>query len=227
MLKDNLAILKTIKDGQKRPDGIFGSFMTRPISHIFAFIALKLRLTPNGVSIASFLFSILAIFPIAIDFFPAKNRIIAVTLWWFGAILDSSDGDLARYLKTGNPFGAWLDSFLDRIKEIAIFSTLGWLAYKNNGDIYLLLTIMAISANLLSGYISDTKKMFLSGVRKPEIAFSKKYSFGMVDTRDFFVILAIILAQPEAIIWLYATVFNIAVLFQFAVFYKKFGIKRQ
>jgi hypothetical protein len=44
---NNNGICRKIKLLQKSPDGIFGSFMTRPVSHFFAAASYKLHLSPN------------------------------------------------------------------------------------------------------------------------------------------------------------------------------------
>ncbi len=146
-----------------------------------------------------------------------------IALWWIGAILDASDGDLARYQKSGSLFGAWLDSFFDRIKEFSFFALLGYLLFKKSGDeIYLLLGILSIFTNIMSGYISDTKKLFLKGKRQPELKFSSKYSFGMADTRDFIIIVASASGYFQAPLWIYSTIFLGALCYQLGSFIIKY-----
>jgi phosphatidylglycerophosphate synthase len=217
--------IKKIKSLQKRPDGIFGSFMTRPVSHIFAFISSKLHLSPNIVSFLSFLFciagGIILIFSQTWLFL-----ILSIICWWLGAILDAADGDLARYLNAGTPFGGWFDSFLDRLKEFFIFAVFGYLAWKKfDNEIYLLLGIISIFTNVMSGYISDTKKLFIKEKRKPEIKFNSKYSFGMVDTRDFVVILSLVLNDMRIALWIYSTVFVLLLLGQAGKFVFEYSRK--
>jgi len=215
--------LRAIKQIQKRPDGIFGSFMTRPVSHVFAFVALKLRMTPNIVSFLSFVFCALGVAALIPGPEEYPYLIAAIALWWFGAILDAADGDLARYAKMGTPFGGWFDSFLDRIKEFMIFAAFGYFTFKIHGDeLYLLLGIVSIFTNVMSGYVSDTKKLFISG-RTPEIQISKKYSFGMVDTRDFVVILSLALNEMRIALVTYSTLFLLALCGQIVIFIRKYA----
>ena len=113
-------ILREIKKGQKRPDGIFGSFMTRPVSHIVAYLFKRIHFSPNMVSFISFVLCAYACLMLLM--FQKNIWIFAASalVWWMGAILDAADGDLARYTKTGSDFGAWFDSYLDRFKEFLI-----------------------------------------------------------------------------------------------------------
>jgi len=153
--------LNEIKKLQKRPDGIFGSFMTRPVSHIVAYISNILKLTPN---IVSFISLVLCLITCSILFFNQMycSFIVAAILWWFAAIFDVADGDLARYIGKSSTFGGWLDSLFDRMKELLIFGVLGYVAYKNyNNELYLLLGFLSIFTNVMSGWISDTKKLLI------------------------------------------------------------------
>lgn len=215
--------LKEIKKLQKRPDGIFGSFMTRPVSHVFAYISYKLSWTPNFVSFLSIVFCLIGV--IILFLYPSYYPFIllAAAMWWIGAIFDAADGDLARFSGQGSQFGGWFDSFLDRIKEFMIFSLLGYLVFKQyNNEIYLLAGFLSVFTNIMSGYISDTKKLFITG-RAPEIKFSSKYSFGMVDTRDFFVILSLVLNEYRIALAVYSTVFMLALAIQVFRFIRKYS----
>lgn len=214
--------IKEIKSLQKKPDGFFTTFFSRPVSHIFAYIAYRLKITANGVSILSFV-ACLGSFVVLLFANSRIDYIYAGLLWWFGAILDSADGDLARFSKKMSPFGGWLDSFLDRIKEFLIFGLVGYLAYKQfQNEIYLLLALLSIFSTVMSGYISDTKKLFVTK-RTLEVQISKNFSFQMVDTRDFFVTVAIMSLRFRELLWLYSTLFIAAVIVQFMLFYKKYS----
>ena len=221
----NNGLCKKIKLLQKHPDGIFGSFMTRPVSHLFAAASYKLHLSPNIVSFFSFVFCVAGG---SVLFFPEIPYYIflSIALWWLGAIFDAADGDLARFVDGGTPFGGWFDSFLDRLKEFLIFAIFGYLSWKKyNDELYLLLGLISIFSNVMSGYISDTKKLFINVKRKPEIVFSNNYSFGMVDTRDFVVIVSLFLGDFRIALITYSTLFAGLIFFQTLRFYYKYGRK--
>jgi len=214
--------LNEIKKLQKRPDGIFGSFMTRPVSHIVAYISNILKLTPN---IVSFISLVLCLITCSILFFNQMHCsfIVAAILWWFAAIFDAADGDLARYIGKSSTFGGWLDSLFDRMKELLIFGVLGYVAYKNyNNELYLLLGFLSIFTNVMSGWISDTKKLLIEK-RDVEIKLSKKYCLGMVDTRDFIIIVSLLLHEIRLALFLYSTLFLLVLLYQIILFYKRYA----
>lgn len=213
--------LKEIKKLQKRPDGIFGSFMTRPVSHVVAYMSYKIGLSPNVVSFISFVLCSAAVSVLLIQ--NNNNYIIAALVWWLAAIFDAADGDLARYANLASPFGGWFDSLLDRMKEFMIFSVLGYLAFKQfQNEIYLLMGVLSVFSNVMSGWISDTKKLFIDN-RQVEISLSKKYSLGMVDTRDFFVIVSLLLGEIRLSLYAYSTFFILVLMYQIVKFYVKYG----
>ncbi len=215
-------ILKEIKAGQKKPDGIFGSFMTRPVSHIAAYISMIMRFSPNAVTVFSFIMCAAACIMLVFDR-SYTYALIAAALWWTGAILDAADGDLARYLNAGTKFGGWLDSLLDRFKEFIIFSVFGYFAWVDYSDVsYLYLGALSVFSNTMSGYITDTKKLFIDGKREPALKINGKYMFSMVDTRDFFVILSLVLVDMRIALWAYGTFFIALLGGQIILFIKKY-----
>lgn len=217
--------LNEIKKLQKRPDGIFGSFMTRPVSHIVAYISFKLGLSPNVVSFISFILCGISVLTLILHN-EYKWYVVSALLWWLAAIFDAADGDLARYSKQASAFGGWFDSLLDRMKEFMIFSALGYITFKNyNNELYLLLGILSVFSNVMSGWISDTKKLFIEK-RKVEISISKNFSLGMVDTRDFVIIVSLLLHEIRLALFLCSTLFLLVLLYQIILFYKRYAHKQ-
>ncbi len=217
-----LSELDKIKSMQKTPDGIFGSFMTRPVSHIIAYLCYKLKFSPNFVSFISF---ILCGISVAIVYCNKSYtiNIIAAIIWWLAAIFDAADGDLARYSHKASPFGGWFDSLLDRMKEFMIFSVFGYIAFRDyNNEVYLLLGILSVFSNVMSGWISDTKKLFVKS-RTVEITLSKKYSLGMV---DFFVIASLCAHEIRISLIIYSTIFMCVLIYQIIKFYCSYGRSR-
>ena len=231
--------LSEIKKIQKMPDGLFGSFMTRPVSHIAAYLFKRLHFSPNMVTFLSFVLCGFACLMLLLFRINTTLLIFTAVFWWGGAILDAADGDLARYTNTGSSFGGWFDSYLDRIKEFIIFGTLGYLTFKGYGisgwgnifttdfgpELYLFLGFFSIFSNVMSGWITDTKKIFCNGERKVEIKLSSRYSFGMVDTRDFFVILSLLAGEFRIALFVYGFFFPVVIAMQTGLFLKRYSSK--
>jgi CDP-diacylglycerol---glycerol-3-phosphate 3-phosphatidyltransferase len=102
------------------PIGVLGRwlyFIQRPLVRI----AIALRLTANAMSGAGVIFGL------------GAGGLAAMGLWgWAGLSLaasawcDAIDGEIARATRTQGKAGAFLDSNLDRIIEIALFAGITW-----------------------------------------------------------------------------------------------------
>jgi phosphatidylglycerophosphate synthase len=94
----------------------------RPLSRLLAKILAKTTIHPNLISIFGFVATIVVCI-IIILIYPlnklSSNVITAVALY-IAYLFDKVDGDLARYKKLSSLRGAYLDSFLDRVEEIAL-----------------------------------------------------------------------------------------------------------
>lgn len=218
-------VISKIRLIQKKPDGIFGTMMTRPVSPYVTYVAFRAGISANAISVLSMLFCISAL-PVLLFAQSPAGWITAALLWWMGAIFDASDGDLARFTKTQTLFGGWLDSMFDRMKEFLIFTAFGFIAYKFYGNyLWLIAGSFAAFTCVFSGYISDTKKLLNGGFRKPQVQFNKKFLLGMVDTRDFFIILSLFAGNVRIAIVLYCTLFLLGAGWQFLLVIKNYGIR--
>lgn len=75
--------------------------------------------TPDAITVAGLAFSLLAALLFARGAFLAAALVLAVT-----GLCDMLDGDVARLRGATSPFGAFLDSTLDRLGEGALFGGL-------------------------------------------------------------------------------------------------------
>ncbi|MCY0870468.1 MAG: CDP-alcohol phosphatidyltransferase family protein [Firmicutes bacterium] len=106
----------------KRPVDIWTQHLYYFFSLRFVYAIRKTRITPNQVTLLSFLVFLVAA---ALFFRGTRSDIIAgVCLQQASFVLDCADGQLARYKKIFSPFGAWLDQTADRVKEFLLILTL-------------------------------------------------------------------------------------------------------
>lgn len=95
-------------------------------SHIFGDRLVALiqdsKITPNHLTILSLFMAVAASFFIAFGSY--AGLVTGAVLLQISFILDCTDGTLARYKKIFSPFGPWLDSITDRIKEFFIILSL-------------------------------------------------------------------------------------------------------
>ena len=94
-------------------------------------IAVKLRLTPNRISILGFLFSIIgSILIVGNLVYPVNlldegwRLILASVMIFVMGFCDQLDGLVARSTGTITVFGGFLDSVLDRYTEVFIFAAI-------------------------------------------------------------------------------------------------------
>jgi CDP-diacylglycerol--glycerol-3-phosphate 3-phosphatidyltransferase len=108
---------------------------------------IESRLTPNTISLTGF----------------ALNVVAAVLVWQqlfflgglafiIGSIMDTLDGRYSRMSGKGTPFGAFLDSTLDRIEEgIVLTAVAGYFALQNN-RVAAAGVVIAVLASLMVSY---------------------------------------------------------------------------
>ncbi len=144
-------------------EGYINIYIYRKISIRLAVIAAKLHMTPNQVTVWSFVFSM-----IAAGMFAANNMTIA--LWGllpfhFGKILDCADGQLASLTNQKSALGAFLDPFFDRIVDIGVLLGLSVGFYLRGGSMigfYLVLAMavaMFVAAYLDKFAIAEEKSL--------------------------------------------------------------------
>ena len=108
---------------------------------------IESRLTPNAISLTGF----------------ALNVVAAVLVWqrWFvlagvafivGSICDTLDGRYSRMSGKGTPFGAFLDSTLDRIEEGVVLTAVGGYFAHRHMEFATAATVLAVLASLMVSY---------------------------------------------------------------------------
>jgi phosphatidylglycerophosphate synthase len=106
----------------KPVDGFFTTFFVSPYSRYIARWAARRGLTPNQVTVASFVLGLLA----AAGFATGERwgLIAGALLLQVAFTADCVDGQLARYSRQFSAFGGWLDATFDRAKEWIVFAGL-------------------------------------------------------------------------------------------------------
>ena len=127
------------------PAGSFYLFITqRYISRPLVPFLIKLGIkNPNVVSIFSFvLILISSALLLLLDQHSVSNRIIAALLIEFSLIFDCADGQMARQLNKETLFGGWLDTYVDRIGEMVLYTVIGYITWMFYGSfIYFILGV--------------------------------------------------------------------------------------
>jgi CDP-diacylglycerol--glycerol-3-phosphate 3-phosphatidyltransferase len=108
---------------------------------------IESRLTPNAISLTGFALNIVAAILVwQTEFFWGGVAFIV------GSIMDTLDGAYSRMSDKATPFGAFLDSTLDRIEEgIVLTGVAVWFAHERN-EAAVAAVVIAVLASLVVSY---------------------------------------------------------------------------
>lgn len=128
----------------------YSRLIGRKISIYFTWIFLKLGMTPNQATLVSFLLGILGL--LFLSFNSTFFFTLGFILFHLYIIVDSSDGEMARFLNMKSDMGAFYDKLLHYLMKIGIIIVLSiQVYYRFNNPIYI---IFGLSTALLSGFSS-------------------------------------------------------------------------
>ena len=132
-------------------DGFFSVFFLRKFSKILTWVAVKIKATPNQVTLLSFAIGLYSAFCFSRGTFTAI--LLGAILLQVSIIVDCVDGELARYTRQFSKLGAWLDAVTDRVKEYMVFMGLAYGAALEGRDLWI--PAMAMMAIQTFRHLSD------------------------------------------------------------------------
>ncbi len=115
---------------------------------------IQSRLTPNAISLTGFALCIV-------------SAVLVLQGWWIaggiafivGSVCDTLDGRYSRMSGKGSPFGAFLDSTLDRLEEGIVLAAVGYRLVKDpdltviaSADVAVAFVVLAVLASLMVSY---------------------------------------------------------------------------
>jgi len=103
-------------------DGFYSTFLVRRMSKPVTRLALRLDLTPNTITVVSFVIGLLA----ALAFAQGTRLwlVVGAIALQISLVVDCVDGEVARATRRFSALGAWLDASTDRVKEYAAYAGL-------------------------------------------------------------------------------------------------------
>jgi CDP-diacylglycerol--glycerol-3-phosphate 3-phosphatidyltransferase len=108
---------------------------------------IESRLTPNAISITG-----LALNLVAAGLVVGRLFFLAGIAFIVGSIMDTLDGRYSRMSGKGTPFGAFLDSTLDRIEEGVVLTAIAaWFA-ANGNDVAVAGCVVTVLGSLMVSY---------------------------------------------------------------------------
>lgn len=133
------------------------SYVTEPVARWIA----ALGITANMLTITGLLIGIAAGVCIALGYLKLAGALILI-----GGTFDLMDGAVARVSKVSNPFGALLDSVVDRYSEGAIFVGLAIYFSRFSAGIEKMITGLALTClGLISAFLVSYVRARAEGLR--------------------------------------------------------------
>ena len=153
-----------------------------PIIELGAKFLLKLKLTPNNVTILALLLGISTSIFLYFDM-----QVVAVIVLWISGYLDAVDGAMARRSNSSSSFGTLLDIVSDRIVEVSIVLVLGikFVDLRYNFIVLTACILMSMTIFLTVGALSEKK-----GVK------SFYYQAGVAERSEGFIFFSLMILFP-------------------------------
>ena len=119
----------------EKNDALWTRFVLRPLSYVFAWLFIRLRVSANQVTYLSILFVIAG----SILFGTGSYQLAILGAVFFNifSLLDCVDGNIAR-VHGGNPFGEWVDALGGYTAYTFLFLSVGVYAEASYGEFWML-----------------------------------------------------------------------------------------
>lgn len=140
-----------LKMANRSNDGFFSVFFLRKFSKILTWVAVKIKATPNQVTLLSFAIGLYSACCFSRGTF--TSILLGAILLQVSIIVDCVDGELARYTRQFSKLGAWLDAVTDRVKEYMVFLGLAYGAALEGKNLWI--PAMAMMAIQTFRHLSD------------------------------------------------------------------------
>lgn len=111
-------------------DGVVAYYFGRPVSRLFSGFLISLPLTPNHVTILSFISALIGALFVS---WPG-TILVGAAFYWFSFVLDCVDGEVARLKFMGSILGQWLDTVADDLATTFFSAGLGVVLYRMTGS---------------------------------------------------------------------------------------------
>ena len=193
------------EQGRKTRDGPLSRHLNRPVSRWLSRILVRTAVTPNQISLVSWVLSCIAAGLMAMSGYPALA--IGGVLAQLASIIDGCDGEIARLKHLQSEFGGWLDAVLDRYADAILLFGLMWHEFAATGtNLSILLGFAAIAGSFLNSYTADK----YDGLMAQRLQGASYFRLGR-DVRVFIIFLGAVLNQPLLTLGVVALVMNVEV----------------
>ncbi len=192
--------------GRKTRDGPVARHLNRPVSRWLSRHLVRTPVTPNQISLASWLLSCIAAGLMALGGgYPALAA--GGMLAQLASVLDGCDGEVARLNHSQSEYGGWFDAVLDRYSDAILLFGLMWHEFSATGtNLSVALGFAAIVGSFLNSYTADK----YDGLMAQRLQGASYFRLGR-DVRVFTIFLGAVLNQPLLTLGVVALVMNVEV----------------
>jgi CDP-L-myo-inositol myo-inositolphosphotransferase len=191
--------------GRKTNDGPVSRYLNRPVSRWLSRYLVRTTVTPNQVSLASWMLSCVAAGLFSLGGYPALAAGGAVAQ--LASIIDGCDGEIARLKQSQSEFGGWFDAILDRYADAFLLFGLTWHQFSSDGSpLVLVIGFAAILGSFMNSYSADK----YDGLMARRLARAPYFRLGR-DVRVFIIFVGAVFDQPLLTLSVIALVMNIEV----------------
>ena len=108
---------------------------------------IESRLTPNAISLTGFVLCVVSAVLMWEQLF-----LLSGIAYIVGSVCDTLDGRYSRMSGKGSPFGAFLDSTLDRIEEGVVLTAVAFVFAERGENVAAACVVLAVLASLMVSY---------------------------------------------------------------------------
>ena len=108
---------------------------------------IESRLTPNAISLTGFVLCVVAAVLVWQD-----QYFLGGIAFIVGSVCDTLDGRYSRMSGKGTPFGAFLDSTLDRIEEGVVLAAVAWWFAEQSDEVAVGATVLTVVGSYMVSY---------------------------------------------------------------------------
>jgi len=220
------AFLKRLRG--KPSDGPVSRYLNRPLSVRLSRRLAQFPITPNQISLVSFLFCLVAAWLFATGGYLALA--LGGLLAQFASVIDGCDGEIARLKFLTSDFGGWFDAVLDRYADAFLLFGLTWHAHSTMGamperiaanvggsaaTVVLIVGFLAIIGSFMNSYTADKYDSLM------KVRFSKGRGIRIGrDTRIFLIFLGALANLPFVTLLVLAILMNVETIRRVVVCYR-------
>jgi len=191
--------------GSKTRDGPVSRHLNRPVSRWLSRYLVRTTVTPNQISLLSWMMSCVAAGLMAMNGYPALAA--GGALAQLASVIDGCDGEIARLKHSQSEFGGWFDAVLDRYADAVLLFGLMWHEFAATGThLSVMLGFAAIVGSFLNSYTADK----YDGLMAQRVQGASYFRLGR-DVRVFVIFLGALLNLPLVTLGFVALVMNVEV----------------